>query len=90
MTDFCQKLDQDLISKNTIDTRLSGSTGIITVVFNKRVVVANVGDSMSILIKDNKKNYVCKNLNRELVPSLEVERRRIIQSGGDVHPFIRS
>lgn len=51
LIDTCLKLDETLSRSDYIDSKLSGSTGVISLVFEDTVFTANVGDSGALLIE---------------------------------------
>ena len=89
MNEFCSRLNQLLVNEKSINTQLSGSTGIIVLVSKERLVIANVGDSRCILVKESKREIHCRYLNRELKPTLDLEKKRILEEGGEIRPFKR-
>jgi serine/threonine protein phosphatase PrpC len=73
-----------MVKKNPyIDTKLSGSTGVMVLVKDNMVHCANVGDSRAILIR--KSNYIVE-LSTDQKPSDPSEKQRILANGGKVHP----
>lgn len=59
----------------------SGSTAVVAVLKNDRIVVANAGDSRCVLSRRGK----AYDLSRDHKPELEDERDRILQAGGFIH-----
>jgi serine/threonine protein phosphatase PrpC len=47
--------------------------------------MGNIGDSRAILSKNNGKTTIC--LTRDHKPSDEIEKKRIIESGGRVYQY---
>jgi serine/threonine protein phosphatase PrpC len=82
-TTLCHSLNS-MVKKNPyIDTKLSGSTGVMVLVKDNHLHCANVGDSRAILIRGS--NYVIE-LSTDQKPSDPIEKQRIIANGGRVHP----
>lgn len=85
----CLRLDELLVAEKSVETYLSGSTGIISVTYKSRIVTANVGDSRAILIKkEGKDGFKGIALSRDLKPTIEEEKQRIIDSGGEVKQYL--
>lgn len=82
-TSLCHSLNSMLKKNPYIDSKLSGSTGVIVLVKDGHLHCANVGDSRAILIKGA--SYVIE-LSTDQKPSDPVEKQRIIANGGRVHP----
>ena len=80
------KTDNDLIkSKHPFDTEKSGSTVCLSLLFNKNLICANLGDSRSILCSCNEKNeWKASQLTKDHKPTDKDEHKRIINSGGTV------
>jgi serine/threonine protein phosphatase PrpC len=80
------KTDNDLIKlKHNFDTEKSGSTVCLSLLFNKNIICANLGDSRTILCSCNeKKEWKASQLTKDHKPTDKEEHKRIINSGGTV------
>lgn len=88
MRSSCLRLNKALKADKMTETYLSGSTGVLVLVFRKRIITANVGDSGAILIKRDEQNgYQAVKLTRELNPNIESEKDRIIEFGGEIRQY---
>lgn len=88
MRNSCLRLNTMLKADKTVETYLSGSTGVIVLVFKDKIITANVGDSGAILIKrDDTSRLRAVNLTREMKPSIKEERDRIIAFGGEIRQY---
>ena len=85
-----KKTDNDLIkSKHPFDTEKSGSTICLSLLSNKNLICANLGDSRAILCSCNEKNeWKASQLTKDHKPTDKEEHRRIINSGGTVSRMI--
>lgn len=79
MTHYCNKTSE-------FDIALSGSTVTLAVVDNhkKLLWVAHVGDSKCIICLSDKGKHKAKEVTIDHKPTLPMEKKRIIQSGGEV------
>ena len=80
------KTDNDLIkAKHPFDTEKSGSTVCLSLLFNKNLICANLGDSRTILCSCSDKNeWKASQLTKDHKPTDKEEHKRIINSGGTV------
>eukprot|EP00924_Labyrinthula_sp_SR-Ha-C_P005238 augustus_masked-scaffold_1-processed-gene-25.60-mRNA-1 protein AED:0.20 eAED:0.24 QI:0/-1/0/1/-1/1/1/0/497 len=81
--------NKTLESQKKIDISLSGTTAVVAVLKNKRLYIANVGDSRAVLGRENraadgKVSYSSIALTEDHKPDLPAEHARIIKSGGRV------
>ena len=82
--------DADIqIQKEKFDCQNSGTTCIIVIQLEEKIICANTGDSRAIIIYDknydnNLKNTKIYNLSYDCKPELPNERRRIYECGGCV------
>ena len=85
-----KKADNDLLkSKHLYDTEKSGSTLCLSLLSNKNLICANVGDSRAILCSCNDKNeWKVSQLTKDHKPMDKEEYRRIINAGGNVSRMI--
>lgn len=80
-------LNQDLIRKLQIDTNFSGCTANVTVVREKWLLTANIGDSRAIVGQKTENSWVSIDLSRDHKPELPQERKRIENCGGRIEPL---
>ena len=85
-----KKIDNDLIKlKHPFDTEKSGSTVCLSLLFNKNLICANLGDSRTILCSCNEKNeWKASQLTKDHKPMDKDEYKRIINAGGTVSRMI--
>ena len=89
LTETCHILNNMLKKSVYVDTKLSGSTGIIVTVDKDKIVCANVGDSRAVLLRMTGNQLTVVPLSVDQKPSDPVEKQRIISHGGKVHPSRR-
>jgi serine/threonine protein phosphatase PrpC len=80
---LCHSLHAMVKKNPQIDTKLSGSTGVLVLVKDGSLHCANVGDSRAVLVRGGQ--YVLE-LSSDQKPSDPAEKQRILASGGRVHP----
>ena len=85
-----KKTDNDLIKlKHPFDTEKSGSTVCLSLLYNKSLICANLGDSRAILCSCNEKNeWKASQLTKDHKPMDKEEYKRIINAGGTVSRMI--
>jgi hypothetical protein len=84
----CTNLNQVLKLNKRINSKMSGSTGVLVLVNGTKIVSANVGDSRAILLVKNRQgNLEAMAITNDHTPDIEAEKERIVRSGGDVKPF---
>ena len=66
---------------NIIDR--SGSCAVVIIIVDKKIYIANVGDSRGVLSLNNGNQYIV--ITEDHKPSNEKEKNRIVQSGGQVY-----
>lgn len=77
----------DLISQKDIDSSLSGSTCVALVIFQHKLICANLGDSRAVLSRFENGSYSTLVLSRDHKPTEHDECERIKLSGGKVSPY---
>jgi serine/threonine protein phosphatase PrpC len=85
----CSKeLDKDICTKINYDISQSGSTSTILFLINDLLVCSNVGDSQCYLFNCSEEElWTFELLSKQHLPSDEQERKRIIDNGGEIHPY---
>ena len=82
-------LDADVqITKEKFDYRTSGTTCVIIIQLNQKIICANAGDSRAIIVYNNGKDLLKESkifpLSHDFKPDLTNERKRIYEHGGIV------
>lgn len=86
LTAACLDMNDKLISSSTVNSMLSGSTGIVVLLHNEFIVCGNVGDSRAALVnlKEVEDPGALEMLSRDHTPNEADEKERILQAGGKV------
>lgn len=82
----CTKLNQKL-RHSRIQSFLSGSTGVMLMAHDGKIITANVGDSRAVLfVKKSKDTHFLKEIELTVdhTPSIPSEKRRVIKAGGEI------
>lgn len=84
-----KKLDIKLTTtKISFDILHSGSTSVLLFLVDETLICANIGDSQSYLFNcSNEDLWTFESLSKIHKPSDPEEKKRIIESGGEVHPY---
>ncbi len=86
----CLEINSRLHSNPSINSLLSGSTGIIVLLHNQNIICANVGDSRAGIVRiasvEDHGSLVM--LSRDHTPVEADERDRILAAGGKIMPCI--
>ena len=77
------KIFLKLIQKNGEIKDNSGSCGLISLVFEKKIYIANVGDSRCIISLNN--GQIRKDVTRDHKPNYPYEKERILLNGGKIY-----
>ncbi len=77
-----KELDNEFLKKARREHLSDGTTCLVTLLLNGRLVVANVGDSSAILVRNSK----MLELTKEQVPSRMDEYKRITSNSGLIIP----
>ena len=82
------ELDKDIRNKINYDISQSGSTSTILFFINDLLVCSNVGDSQCYLFNCSEEElWTFEPLSKQHLPSDEQEKKRIIDNGGEIHPY---
>lgn len=82
------ELDKDICTKINYDISQSGSTSTILFFINDLLVCSNVGDSQCYLFNCSEEElWTFEALSKQHLPSDEQEKKRIIDNGGEIHPY---
>ena len=77
---------EELLFKNEkIDSNFSGSTCILIIIIDKKVLSINIGDSRAIMVKGHK---TIIELTSDQKPENELEKERILSKGGEIRQLI--
>ena len=84
-----KELDTNLTTtKINFDIMHSGSTNTLLFLINETLICSNIGDSQCYLFNcSNEDLWTFESLAKIHKPSDEEEKKRIIESGGEVHPY---
>ena len=84
----CQNnLDLDINSVN-FDIMNSGSTSVLLFLTNEQLICSNIGDSECYLFNcSNEDMWSFESLAKVHKPTDEDEKKRILENGGEVHPY---
>jgi len=84
-----KELDTKLTTtKISFDILHSGSTSVLLFLIDETLICANIGDSQCYLFNCSKEDlWTFESLAKIHKPSDEEEKKRIIESGGEVHPY---
>ena len=84
-----KELDTNLTTtKINFDIMHSGSTSALLFLINETLICSNIGDSQCYLFNcSNEDLWTFESLAKIHKPSEEEEKKRIIESGGEVHPY---
>lgn len=80
----CLEINTKLTSTVTINSFLSGSTGILVLVHKNQAICGNVGDSRAGLVKLGHPEDSVEMLSRDHTPNEPDERERITAAGGRI------
>ena len=85
----CQlSLDQEINTKINYDISQSGSTKVITFLADDTLICSNVGDSQCFLFNCSSEDlWTFESLSKIHLASDELEQKRIIENGGEIHPY---
>ncbi len=87
------------LKKTKFDVNFSGSTAVMVILIDDKIICANAGDSRAILVKENLSNNLLnkESINRDKMeaialskdhkPELQAEKARIVSSGGRVDKY---
>lgn len=89
LTETAHNLNKMLKKTVYIDTKLSGSTGIMVLIEPGRITCSNVGDSRAVFFRQASNEYSPVPMSVDQKPSDPQEKQRILNHGGRVHPSRR-
>lgn len=88
MRKLCLTLHVRLTKQKKINSYMSGSTGVLTLIHNAMIICGNVGDSRAMLVEVEEGSPVLVAITEDMVPTLKGEEERIRRSGGVVRPCV--
>ena len=82
------KIDEDLNTSITYDISQSGSTSVMLFLLNDQLICSNIGDSQCFIFNcDSEDLWTFEALSFPHLASDEKEQKRIIEQGGEIHPY---
>ena len=82
------KIDQALNTSINFDISQSGSTSVMLFILNNILICSNIGDSQCYLFNCSSEDlWTFEALSHQHLASDENEQKRILESGGEVHPY---
>ena len=79
-----KQVNKNLFLEQNFDCNLSGSTCVSLIYTRKKVFCINIGDSRCIVGKFDGYNWKSESLSIDHKPSLEKEKERILNNGGEI------
>ena len=81
------KLDLDINTVN-FDIFRSGTTAVLVFLTNKLLICSNIGDSQCYLFNCSDEDmWTFESLSKVHKPTDEEEKKRILENGGEIHPY---
>ena len=81
-------LDQEINTKINYDINDSGSTSVIVFLVDDVLICSNVGDSQCFLFNCSSEDlWTFESLSKIHLASDEKEQKRIVECGGEIHPY---
>ena len=81
-------MDEEIKTKIDFDISLSGSTSIMVFLTNDNLICSNVGDSQCFLFNCSADDlWTFESLAKQHLATNDEEKKRIVESGGDIHPY---
>ena len=82
------KIDKEFRTSINYDISQSGSTSIMLFLLNETLICSNIGDSQCFLFNCSQDDlWTFEPLSHPHLASDENEQKRIIQQGGEIHPY---
>ena len=82
------KIDKDISSSLNCDISQSGSTSVMLFVINDTLICSNIGDSQCFIFNCSSEDlWTFEPLSNPHLASDENEQKRILENGGEVHPY---
>ena len=80
-------LNNNLVQNTNIDCQLSGSTCSSIIINKEKIISINLGDSRTVLAKEENGLYKAIDLSIDHKPNIPSEKNRILMNGGRIKPF---
>ena len=80
-------LNQNIVQNSKIDCSLSGSTCTSIILNQEKIICINLGDSRTVLARNENGKYIAINLSNDHKPNIKEEKKRILINGGRIKPF---
>ena len=82
------KIDKDISKSLNCDISQSGSTSVMLFTLNDTLICSNIGDSQCFLFNCSSEDlWTFEPLSNPHLASDENEQKRILENGGEVHPY---
>ena len=82
------KIDKDISNSLNCDISQSGSTSVMLFVINDTLICSNIGDSQCFIFNCSSEDlWTFEPLSNPHLASDENEQKRILENGGEVHPY---
>ena len=82
------KIDEDLNTSITYDISQSGTTSVMLFLLNDQLICSNIGDSQCFIFNcDSEDLWTFEALSFPHLASDEKEQKRILEQGGEIHPY---
>ena len=82
------KIDEDLNTSITYDVSQSGTTSVMLFLLNDQLICSNIGDSQCFIFNcDSEDLWTFEALSFPHLASDEKEQKRILEQGGEIHPY---
>jgi serine/threonine protein phosphatase PrpC len=83
-----QKIDEDLNTSITYDISQSGTTSVMLFLLYDQLICSNIGDSQCFIFNcDSEDLWTFEALSFPHLASDEKEQKRILEQGGEIHPY---
>ena len=95
LKNYCQilkntslKIDEEISSSINCDLSQSGSTSVMLFLFNDSLICSNIGDSQCFIFNCSSEDlWTFEPLSIPHLASEEKEQKRILEQGGEIHPY---
>ena len=82
------EIDKDISKSLNCDISQSGSTSVMLFILNDTLICSNIGDSQCFLFNCSSEDlWTFESLSNPHLASDENEQKRILENGGEVHPY---
>ena len=82
------KIDEEIITSINCDLSQSGSTSVMLFLLNDKLICSNIGDSQCYIFNCSSEDlWTFEALSTPHLASDEKEQKRILENGGEIHPY---